>query len=81
VDPVVVVVGAVVVVVGAVVVVVGAVVVVVELVAIAGATVIEVVEVGYPPCPWPFTWQGTIFQPQRQVQPEPCPCRLWVRTL
>jgi hypothetical protein len=79
----VVVVGAVVVVVGAVVVVVGAVVVVVELVAIAiaGATVVEVVDVGYPPWPWPLIWQGTIFQPQRQVHPEPCPRWLWTRTL
>jgi hypothetical protein len=77
----VVVVGAVVVVVGAVLVVVGAVVVVVELVAIAGATVVEVVDVGYPPWPWPLIWQGTIFQPQRQVHPEPCPRWLWTRTL
>jgi len=66
---VVVVVAAVVVVVAAVVVVVGAIVVVV---ANSDATVVEVVDVGYP-CPWPFTWQGTIFQPQRQLQPEPRP--------
>jgi len=67
---VVVVVAAVVVVVAAVVVVVGAIVVVV--VANSDATVVEVVDVGYP-CPWPLTWQGTILQPQRQLQPQPRP--------